>query len=61
MSSKSYIKIKRDEYVHLKKLQKKFELFWDYVMHLKDIEIARNEVKAGKTITQEQLFRRLGL
>jgi len=60
-SIKNYIKIKRDEYTRLKKLQKNFESFWDYFTHLKDIEEGRKDIKRGKIIAQENLFRKLGL
>lgn len=53
----NYVKIPREEYSNLKKLQKNFESFWNYLKYLKDIEGAREDVKKGKTISQEKLFK----
>lgn len=60
-SSKNYIKIRRDEYLLLKELQKRFELFLNYSMHIRDIYEARRDVKMGNIIPQEQLFKKMGL
>lgn len=60
-STKNYVKIRREEYTYLKRLQKNFEAFWNYFIHLRDIEEAREDIKNGRTIPQEKLFRKLGL
>jgi len=60
-SPKNYIKIRRDEYLRLKKLQERFESFLNYFMHLKDIEEARQDVKTGNVISQKKLFKKMGL
>ena len=57
----NYVKIPREEYFKLKKIQKNFETFWNYLKHLRDIEEAREDIKKGKTIPQEKLFRQAGL
>jgi len=57
----NYVKIPREEYSKLKKLQKNFEAFWNYLKHLRDIEEAREDVKSGKIISQEKLFKQAGL
>jgi len=59
--SKSYIKIRRDEYLRLKKLQERFELFLNYCVHLKDIAEARQDIKTGNAISQKKLFKKMGL
>lgn len=56
---KNYIKIPKEEYFKLKKLQKYFEKFVEYFEHLQDIKKAREEVRLGKTISQEKLFKEL--
>ena len=56
-----YVKIRREEYTRLKKLQKYFEGFWGYLSHLQDIDEARKEVKQGKVISQEDLFQKFGV
>ncbi len=60
-SLSNYVKIRREEYLWLKKLQKNFETFWNYLRHLRDIEEARQDVKKGRTIPQEKLFKRMRL
>ena len=59
--SKNYIRVPKEEYMRLKALQDHFEIFWNYMKHLKDIDEARKEIHKGKTISQERLFRTLGL
>ena len=61
ISSKNYIKIRRDEYLRLKKLQERFESFLNYFMHLKDIKEARQDIKMGNIMSQEKLFKKMGL
>ncbi|MBI4117265.1 MAG: hypothetical protein HY451_01075 [Parcubacteria group bacterium] len=61
LAASNYVKIPREEYFKLKKLQKNFEAFWSYLKHLRDIEEAREDVKKGKTISQEKLFKQAGL
>ncbi len=60
-SPKNYIKIRRDEYLRLKKLQERFESFLNYFMHLKDIKEARQDIKMGNIMSQEKLFKKMGL
>ncbi len=57
----NYVKIPREEYFKLKKLQKNFETFWNYLRHLRDIEEAREDIKRGRTVLQENLFKQMGL
>lgn len=56
---KNYIKIPKEEYFKLKKLQKYFKKFVEYFEHLQDIKKAREEIRAEKTISQEKLFKEL--
>lgn len=55
------IVIKKEEYNRLKKLERVFGGVFGYFSHLQDIEEARREIKAKKTILQEELFEKLGL
>ncbi len=55
------VSIPRAEYRRLKKLDVRFSDFLAYLGHLFDIREAREEVKKGKVVSQEKLFKRLGL
>jgi len=59
--TKNYIRISKEEYIKLRQLQKHFEAFWKYFSHLQDIKEARKDIKAGRTISQKELFKKLGL
>ena len=54
------IVISKTEYFRLKKLDQRFNVFFEYMEHLIDIRKAREEVKQKKIISQEQLFKQLG-
>ena len=58
---KDSIYIPKTEYLRLKKLDKRFADFFAYIEHLTDICDARKEVKQGKVISQEKLFKQLGV
>lgn len=49
------------EYQYLRKLKSSFEEAFMYFKHSKEIEEARHEAKAGKTLGQEKLFKQLGI
>lgn len=53
--------IPRLEYDRLKRLDAKFRVFLAYLEEVMDIKEAREEIKKGKFISQEKLFRKLGL
>ena len=55
------VTIPKTEYIRLKKLNKRFEEFWAYLEHITEIKEAREEVKKKKVISQEKLFKNLGL
>ncbi len=55
------ITLKKEEYQRLKKLDKSFGRLFDYFAYLQDIVDARREVREKKTISQERLFKKLGL
>lgn len=58
-SAESNVKVPRNEYVRLKKLDRQFGAFLSYAAHLVDIEKAREDVRAGRVISQTALFKRL--
>ena len=58
---KNTVSVARHEYIRLKKLDERFSDFFTYLEHLLDIREARREVKKGKFVAQEKLFKRLGL
>ncbi len=55
------ITIKRKEYIRLKKLDKCVGGFVAYLEHLVDIKEAREEIEREKTVSQEALFKKLGI
>ncbi|MEK7567119.1 MAG: hypothetical protein AAB527_03230 [Patescibacteria group bacterium] len=59
--AEKYIRIPKEEYTKLKALQKRFEAFWVYLKHLKDIDDARKNIAAGKIVSQKKLFQELGI
>ena len=61
LASKKNIRISAQEYAQFKQLQKYVAGFLGYAEHISAIAQARREVKAKKTISQEELFRKLGL
>jgi len=60
VKTKDSVYIPRSEYLRLKKLDKRFADFFAYIEHLADIREARKEVKLGKIVSQEKLFKQLG-
>lgn len=54
------IVILKTEYFRLKKLDQRFNDFFEYMEHLMDIRGAREEIKQKKIISQEKLFKQLG-
>jgi len=55
------VRVPEKEYLRLKRLENKFQLFWGYLEHLVDIREARKQIKQGEVIEQEKLFKELGL
>lgn len=55
------VTIKKNEYARLKKLDKSFSKLFDYFAYLYNIAEARKEIKERKTVSQEELFKKLGL
>lgn len=55
------ITIRREEYQRLKKLDQSFGRFIKYFTYLQAIAGARKEAKEKKIISQERLFKKLGL
>ena len=58
---KNNVVIPVNEYNYLKKIEKTFEQFFSSFSHLKDIEKARKEIKKKQYLSQEILFKKLGL
>ena len=58
---KNTVSVNKDEYERLKKLDRYFKDFLGYLDYLNDIREARNEVEQGKVVSQEKLFKELGL
>ncbi len=55
------VKVPKGEYLRLKKIDRQFGEFLSYAAHLLDIGKAREDARADRLISQEALFRRLGL
>jgi hypothetical protein len=58
---KNTISIPAGEYNYLKKIEQSFESFFGFFAHLKEIEKARKEIKQKKYLSQEIVFKKLGL
>ncbi|TRZ52504.1 hypothetical protein D4R99_02620 [bacterium] len=58
---KNTIIIPANEYNYLKKIEQSFENFFGSFTHLKEIEKARKEIKQKKFLSQEIIFKKLGL
>ena len=53
--------VPRNEYLRLKRLDKRFKDFFAYLEYLSTIEKARKEKHAKKGVEQERLFKQLGI
>lgn len=53
--------IPANEYNYLKKIEQSFEKFFGSFEYLKKIEKARKEVKGKQYVSQELVFKKLGL
>ena len=58
---KTAVKEKNELKKRLTKLEKDLELMGEYAKHVVDIKEARKEIKRGKTISQDKLFKKLGI
>lgn len=58
---KNTIAIPTTEYNYLKRIEHSFERFFSSFSHLKEIEQARREIKQKKYLSQDVVFRKLGL
>ena len=59
--AKNTIIIPATEYSYLKKIERSFEQFFGSFSHLKEIEQARKEIKQRKYLSQNIVFKKLGL
>ena len=48
-------------WVQEKEIDKRFNSFWTYLKNSTEIKEARKEIKQKKVISQEKLFKKLGL
>jgi len=51
----------RETRSHMKKLFQEAQAFQERIQHVLDIAEARKDISAGRTVSQEKLFRKLGL
>jgi len=61
ITAKEKISIPKTEYLRLKEIDKRFNSFWTYLKNSTEIKEARKEIKQKKVISQEKLFKKLGL
>mgnify|MGYP001587647839 CR=1 FL=1 len=61
ITAKEKISITKAEYMHLKKLDKHFKGFWMYLRNLMETREDRKEISQKKVISQDKLFKKLGL
>lgn len=59
--AKGQVTLAKNEYLRLKKLDQRFGQLLSYFAHCADIAGARQEAKDGKVISQNKLFKQLGL
>ena len=59
--TKNNVIISANEYDYLKRIEKTFEQFFSSFSHFKDIEKARKEIKKKQYLSQDVLFKKLGL
>ena len=59
--TKNNILVPVNEYNYLKRIEKTFEQFFSSFSHLKEIEKARGEIKKIKYLSQDIVFKKLGL
>ena len=60
-TTKNNVIIPANEYNYLKRIEKTFEQFFSSFTYLKDIEKARKEIKNKQYLSQDILFKKLGL
>ncbi len=58
---KNTITIPATEYNYLKKIEYSFDRFFGSLSHLKEIEQARKEIRQKKYLSQDMVFKKLGL
>ena len=61
ITAKEKISIPKMEYLRLKELDKHFKDFWMYLRNLMETREARKEISQKKVISQDKLFKKLGL
>lgn len=57
---KNNISVPKSEYLRLKYIDRRFKDFFNYFENLIEISEAKKEIKRGKIIPQEKLFKKLG-
>ena len=58
---KKYVHVRKEEYMKLKQLQRYFGAFLNYFEHTRSIANAREDIKTKRVISQEKLFKKLGI
>lgn len=61
IKSKNQVTLTKNEYVRLKNLDRRFGQLLSYFAHCADIATARQEAIDGKVVSQDKLFKQLGL
>ena len=59
-TSSNYVRVPREEYVYLSALKRDFQKLVNYMREIQDTEEARQDIKAGRVKSQEQVFKELG-
>ena len=55
------VRVPAGEYRRLKLVDKRYQELLIYVRHLEGVRKARRDVRAGRVVPQERLFRSLGI
>jgi len=60
-SVKNKVSIPKSEYLRLKKVDERFRDFFSYMENVIDVREARKQIAQKRVVSQEKLFKRLGL
>ena len=58
---KNRVSIRKSEYLRLKKMDERFRDFFAYIENVIDVREARKQITQKRVVSQEKLFKQLGL
>ncbi len=60
-TGKDTVSIRKSEYLRLKKIDERFRDFFTYMEDVIDVREARKQIAQKRMVSQEKLFKQLGL